>query len=84
MQSSNLSPLEGILEIDKFSIGGHGKGKSGRSVGKKRKVISGIKIVLKKKQKPTIGRGYARVIEGFRKKVSSHFLMRKFLKSQRY
>jgi transposase-like protein/predicted RNA-binding Zn-ribbon protein involved in translation (DUF1610 family) len=65
MQSSNLSPLEGVLEIDEFSIGGHEKGKPGRSDGKKKKVILGVEIVLNKVQKLTIGRAYARVIEDY-------------------
>jgi hypothetical protein len=37
MQSSDLSPLDGVLEIDEFSIGGHEKGKPGRSDGNKKK-----------------------------------------------
>jgi len=37
MQSSDLYPLDGFLEIDEFSIGGHEKGKPGRSDGKKKK-----------------------------------------------
>jgi transposase-like protein len=65
MQSSNLSPLAGVLEVDEFSIGGHEKGKPGRSDGKKKKVILGVEIVLNKMQKLTIGRAYARVIEDY-------------------
>ena len=65
MQSSGISPLEGVIEIDEFSIGGHEKGKPGRSNGKKRKVILGVEIVLNKKEKLTIGRAYARIIDDY-------------------
>lgn len=65
MQSSDLSRLEGVLEIDEFSIGGHESGKPGRSNGKKKKVILGVEIVLNKKEKLTIGRAYSRVIEDY-------------------
>ncbi len=65
MQSSNQFPLSNVLEIDEFSIGGHEKGKPGRSNGKKKKVILAIETVLNKKDKLTIGRAYARVIEDY-------------------
>jgi transposase-like protein len=77
MQSSNLSPLEGVLEIDEFSIGGHEKGKPGRSDGKKKKVILGVEIVLNKKQKLTIGRAYARVIEDYSEESFKPFFTEK-------
>lgn len=65
MESSDLYPLNNILEIDEFSIGSHETGKPGRSDGKKKKVILAIETVLNKKEKLTIGRAYARVIEDY-------------------
>jgi transposase-like protein len=65
MVSSDAHPLEGVLEIDEFSIGSHEKGKPGRSDGKKKKVILGVEIVLNKKEKLTIGRAYSRVIDDY-------------------
>lgn len=65
MESSDLHPLTNVLEVDEFSIGSHEKGKPGRSDGKKRKVILAIETVLNKKEKLTIGRAYARVIEDY-------------------
>ena len=65
MESSNQTPLSNVLEIDEFSIGGHEKGKPGRSDGKKKKVILAIETVLDKNEKLTIGRAYARVIDDY-------------------
>ena len=65
MQSSNQHPLSNVLEIDEFSIGGHEKGKPGRSDGKKKKVILAVETVLDKKERLTIGRAYARIIEDY-------------------
>ncbi len=65
MESSDNYPLTGVLEIDEFSIGGHEKGKPGRSDGKKTKVILAVEIVLNKKQKLTIGRAYSKTIEDY-------------------
>jgi transposase-like protein len=65
MESSDNYPLTGVLEIDEFSIGGHEKGKPGRSDGKKKKVLLAVEIVLNKKQKLTIGRAYSRTIEDY-------------------
>ena len=65
MRSIDQHPLKGVLEVDEFSIGSHEKGKPGRSDGKKKKVILGVEIVLNKKNKLTIGRAYARIIDDY-------------------
>lgn len=80
MQSSDQSPLEGVLEIDEFSIGGHEQGKPGRSDGKKKKVILGVQIVLNKKSRLTIGRAYARVIEDYSEESFKPFFKEKISK----
>jgi len=65
MESSDNYPLAGVIEVDEFSIGGHEKGKPGRSDGKKKKVLLAIEVVLNKKQKPTIGRAYSKTINDY-------------------
>ena len=65
MESSDNYPLTNVLEVDEFSIGGHEKGKPGRSDGKKKKVLLAVEIVLNKKEKATIGRAYSRVIDDY-------------------
>jgi len=57
MQSSKLHPINGIVHVDEFYIGGPEEGKPGRSKGDKKLVIVAIEIV-----KGGVGRAYAQVI----------------------
>lgn len=57
MQSSKLHPINGIVHVDEFYIGGPEEGKQGRSKGDKKLVIVALEIV-----KGGVGRAYAQVI----------------------
>lgn len=80
MESSDNYPLADVIEIDEFSIGGHEKGKPGRSNGKKKKVLLAVEIVLNKKQKLTIGRAYSKTIEDYSTNSFEPFFEKKISK----
>lgn len=59
MQSSGNYPLEGVVHVDEFYIGGEEEGVTGRSLeGKRKLVIVALEIVPN-----GVGRAYAQVIE---------------------
>ena len=59
MQSSGNYPLEGVVHVDEFYVGGEEEGVTGRSLdGKKKLVIIALEIVP-----GGVGRAYAQVIE---------------------
>jgi len=58
MQSSKLHPINGIVHIDEFYIGGEEEGKQGRSKGDKKLVIVALEIVP-----GGVGRAYAQCID---------------------
>jgi hypothetical protein len=58
MQSSKLHPINGIVHIDEFYIGGEEEGKQGRSKGDKKLVIVALEIVH-----GGVGRAYAQCID---------------------
>ena len=59
MQSSGYYPLNGVVHVDEFYVGGEEKGVIGRGKGKKRLVIVALEIL----EKGGVGRAYAQVIE---------------------
>ena len=63
MKSSDQYPLEDIIEVDKFLVGGFDEGLPGRSNESKQLVILGVEKVVAKNGKETMGRAYAKVIE---------------------
>jgi transposase-like protein len=62
MKSSDQYPLEKIVEVDEFLVGGFDENERGRSLVSKQLVVLGIEKVVDKKGKATIGRAYAKVI----------------------
>jgi len=68
MQSTCNYPLNGIVHIDEFYIGGEEEGKRGRSKGDKQLVIMALEVV-----ESGVGRAYAQVIEDASQNRSSHF-----------
>jgi len=58
MQSSKLHPINGIVHVDEFYIGGEEEGKRGRSKGDKKLVIVALEIVP-----GGVGRAYAQCID---------------------
>lgn len=76
MKSSEKHPLEGSVEVDEFMVGGFEPGSPGRSHGKKRLVVISIEKVVNKKNKETIGRAYAQVIEAASAKEFKSFFRR--------
>ncbi len=58
MRSSKLHPINGIVHIDEFYIGGEEEGKQGRSKGDKKLVIVALEIVP-----GGVGRAYAQCID---------------------
>lgn len=72
MQSIETYPLEGVVCVDEFFIGGQQEGVRGRQKGKKKLVLVAIELIG-----GGMGRGYARVIkdasaESFRPFFKSH------------
>lgn len=57
MQSSLNHPLEGIIHVDEFFVGGPDEQKRGRSKGKKKLVVLALELV-----EDGVGRAYAEVI----------------------
>lgn len=62
MKSSGRYPLEEVVEVDEFLVGGFDENERGRSLGSKQLVVLGIEKVVGKDGKTTIGRAYAKVI----------------------
>jgi hypothetical protein len=58
MQSTENYPLEGVVCVDEFFVGGEEEGKRGRSKGKKKLVIVAVEIV-----DGGMGRAYGKVIK---------------------
>jgi len=58
MQSSKVYPINGIVHVDEFYIGGEEDGKRGRSKGDKKLVVIALEIV-----DGGVGRAYAQCIE---------------------
>ncbi len=58
MKSSLKHPLTGVIHVDEFVIGGHEKGKKGRSKGLKKLIVLALEIL-----ENGVGRAYAEVIE---------------------
>lgn len=62
MKSSQLFPMEGIVQVDEFVVGGKETGKQGRSYDtKKSKVVCAIELTEDNKVK----RGYSKTIEDY-------------------
>ena len=57
MQSSKLHPINGIVHVDEFYIGGEEEGKRGRSKGEKKLVVVALELV-----EGGVGRAYAQCI----------------------
>jgi transposase-like protein len=58
MQSSCMHPLNGVVHVDEFYIGGEEEGKPGRSKGDKKLVVLALEVVSN-----GVGRAYACVID---------------------
>lgn len=58
MQSSLMYPLEGVIHVDEFWIGGPEKEKRGRSLGSKKLVVLALE-----KLPEGVGRAYAQIVE---------------------
>ncbi len=69
MAGSLHHPLEGIVHVDEFMIGGSEEQKRGRSVGAKKLIVVGLEIV-----EVGVGRAYAEVIENASSKELGKFL----------
>jgi transposase-like protein len=69
MASSLHHPLEGIVHVDEFMIGGPEEQKRGRSVGAKKLIVVALEIV-----EVGVGRAYAEVIENASSKELGKFL----------
>ena len=62
MKSSEKHPLQDIVEVDEFLVGGFDESLPGRSNASKQLVVLGVEKVVDKYGKATIGRAYAKVI----------------------
>ena len=71
MKSSLKSPLNGLVHVDEFVIGGPEQGKKGRSKGLKKLIVLAIEIV-----DDGVGRAYAEVIEHSSAKELGGFMMK--------
>lgn len=63
MKSSDQYPLEAVVEVDEFLVGGFDENERGRSLESKQLVVLAVEKVIDKNGKTTIGRAYAKVIE---------------------
>jgi len=63
MKSSDKFPLEGVVEVDEFLVGGFDANERGRSLASKQLVVLAVEKVIDQNGKVTIGRAYAKVIE---------------------
>jgi len=69
MASSLQYPLEGVVHVDEFMIGGSEEQKRGRSYGEKKLVVVALEIL-----ESGVGRAYAEVIENASSKELGNFL----------
>jgi hypothetical protein len=69
MASSLQHPLEGVVHVDEFMIGGPEEQKRGRSYGEKKLVVVALEIL-----ESGVGRAYAEVIENASSKELGNFL----------
>lgn len=83
MKSSNKYPLEEIVEVDEFLVGGFDENEPGRSLESKQLVILGVEKVVDKKGKTTIGRAYAKVIQSAATKELKPFFDQKIDKDSK-
>ncbi len=69
MKSSLQNPLEGLVHVDEFEIGGREENAQGRKLhSNKKKAVIAIEIIAHKKKKQQIGRAYIKVIENYSSK----------------
>lgn len=78
MQSTESYPLEEVICVDEFFIGGEEEGKRGRSKGKKKLVIVAVEMV-----EGGMGRAYAKVIENASSKSFEPFFRAHISKDSR-
>jgi len=71
MASSLKNPLDGVVHVDKFFVGGLEQQKKGRSKGEKKLVVLALEIVQE-----GVGRAYAEVIAHASSKELGVFLNR--------
>ena len=69
MQSSMQNPLEGLVHVDEFLVGGPEEQKRGRSLGSKKLVVVALEVT-----KDGVGRAYAGIIEHASSKELGAFL----------
>jgi len=63
MKSSDKYPLEELVEVDEFLVGGFDENQQGRSLETKQLVVLAVEKVIDKNGKTTVGRAYAKVIK---------------------
>ncbi len=69
MQSSAQNPLEGIVHVDEFEIGGREANAQGRKLDShKKKAVIAVEIKAQKNKKQQMGRVYIKVIENYSSK----------------
>lgn len=78
MQSTENYPLEGVVCVDEFFVGGEEEGKRGRSKGKKKLVIVAVEIV-----DGGMGRAYAKVVKNASSKSFEPFFSSHISKDSR-
>jgi len=69
MKSSLKNPLEGIVHVDEFIVGGPEEGKRGRSKGLKKLIVLAVEIL-----ESGVGRAYAEIIDHASAKELGSFL----------
>ncbi len=69
MQSSAQNPLEGIVHVDEFEIGGREANAQGRKLDShKKKAVIAVEIKAHKNKKQQMGRAYIKAIENYSSK----------------